>query len=63
MTRKEAEIKILGLLEEVRNVYLEYNPEGKQLNIAVSDEAVFAFNDYWDKEKDFPIDCYRRISK
>jgi hypothetical protein len=63
MTRKEAEGIILGLLEEVRNVYLEYNPDGKQLNIAVSDESVFAFNDYWDKEKDFPIDCYRRISK
>lgn len=63
MTQKQAERKILGLLNEIRSIYLEYNPEGKQLNIVVLDEAVLAFNDYWDKEKDFPIDCYRRISK
>ena len=63
MTQKEVEEKILELLTKIRSIYLEYNPEGKQLNIAVSDESVFAFNDYWDKEKDFPIDCYRRISE
>jgi hypothetical protein len=63
MTQKEVEEKILGLLEEVRNVYLEYNPDGKQLNIAVAYDQLSAFNNYWDKEKNFPIDCYRRISE
>lgn len=63
MTRKEAEGVILGLLEEVRNVYLKYNPDGKQLNIAVTDESLWAFNDYWDKEKGFPIDCYRSVAE
>lgn len=63
MTRKEVEEKIIGLLEEVRNVYLEYIPDGKQLNCAVTDKALFAFNAYWDMEKGFPIDCYKEVSK
>ena len=63
MTRKEVEEKIIGLLEEVRNVYLEYNPDGKQLNIGVLDKSVWAFNDYWNMEKDFPIDCYKEVSE
>ena len=63
MTQKEVEEKIIRLLEEVRNVYLEYIPDGKQLNCAVTDKALFAFNAYWDAEKGFPIDCYKEVSK
>lgn len=63
MTRKEVEEKILGLLEEVRKVYLEYNPDGKQLNIGVLNKSLWAFNDYWNTEKDFPIDCYKEVSE
>ena len=63
MTQKDVEEKILELLEEVRNVYLKYNPDGKLLNIAVMDKSLWAFNAYWDTEKDFPIDCFRRFSE
>lgn len=63
MTRKEVEEKIFELLEEVRNVYLEYNPDGKLLNLTVADKSLSAFNAYWDTEKDFPIDCFRRVSE
>ena len=63
MTRKEVEEKIIGLLEEVRNVYLEYIPDGKQLNCTVTDKSLWAFNAYWDTEKDFPIDCFKEVSE
>lgn len=58
MTRKEAEEKIGKLLLEIRDIYHEYNPDGKQLNIGVTDKGHWAFNAYWAEDKKHPMDFY-----
>lgn len=56
VTQKEAEEKIGKLLMEIRDIYHEYYPEGKQLNMAIVDEHCWAFNAYWEKDKEHPMD-------
>lgn len=44
MTRLEAEEKILKNLEEIRETYLAYNPDGDFLNICISKRLLLAEN-------------------
>ena len=56
MTREEAEKKIKKLLLEIANVYQEYHPDGEQLNMAVTKSCCWAFNAYWERDVDNPLD-------
>lgn len=52
MNRHDTEEKILDLLEEIMNVYREYNPEGKYLTMTFSvgegnQPYVSVNNAYW----------------
>ena len=57
MTRNEAEERILKALEELQQVYFDYNPNGEYLNVTVSKNYISATNafSYGGKDHDFPI--------
>lgn len=62
MTRAEAEEKIIDLMDEIRKVYFEYSPEGYLLNVAIFKDQMYAFNDYYNKNNKFPIDCAKLVN-
>ncbi len=51
MTRHECEEKIIGMLEEIKAIYLEYNPNGKYLgmsyNVTDGKPCLCVNNAYW----------------
>lgn len=65
MTRKEAEEKIIKALEEIHDTYLAYNPNGKWLNVSVSNDYIRAENSfsYGGEDYDFPISISKSLRK
>ena len=65
MTRKEAEEKIIKALEEIHDTYLAYNPNGKWLNVSVSNDYIRADNSfsYGGEDYDFPISISKSLRK
>lgn len=57
MTRKEAEERIIKGLEEIREAYLAYNPDGDWLSVSISRNFLNAYNDfsYGGKDYEHPI--------
>lgn len=56
MTRKELELFILERLEEIRDAYHEYNPDGNYLAISIYDDKISAWNSTYSKDKKHPVD-------
>ena len=46
MTKKECEKTILGLMETIREVYKQYNPDGEYLALSIRETLSFN-NRYW----------------
>ena len=65
MTRREAEEKIIKALEEIHDTYLAYNPNGKWLNVIVSNDYIRAENSfsYGGEDYDFPISISKSLRK
>lgn len=65
MTRREAEEKIIKALEEIHDTYLTYNPNGKWLNVSVSNDYIRAENSfsYGGEDYDFPISISKSLRK
>lgn len=51
MTKEQCENIIIGLMKTIREVYHEYNPDGKYLALAIT-ENISANNSYWGENKD-----------
>ncbi len=47
---------LLGLAEEMKQVYDSYNPDGKYLTVGIVNGSIFINNSYDSDDKDFPID-------
>ena len=65
MTRREAEEKIIKALEEIHDTYLTYNPNGKWLNVIVSNDYIRAENSfgYGGEDYDFPISISKSLKE
>lgn len=64
MTREEAVTKIEKLLLEIADVCKEYCPDSDLLNMAITSDTCWAFNAYWDRDSEHPIDItIRREAK
>ena len=60
MTKVEAEDKIFGLLNEIRSVYQEVNPAGKNLVLSIGTTGDMDYiefhNHWWDSEEQVKFD-------
>lgn len=52
MTRQECERKILERLEEIREIYLQYNPGGDYLALFCSKSGLCTNNEWWEGGQD-----------
>ncbi len=57
MTRSEAEERILKALEEIYQVYFDYNPKGEYLNLYITRNFIGADNafHFGGKDHDSPL--------
>ena len=63
MNRTECEAKILEKLEEIVEIYKQYNPNGTYLTGALVDNCISFWNRYYDEDKDTPINIWKRLDK
>lgn len=66
LSREEAEKQIAKKLEEIINIYHEYNSEGKYLSLAYiggEEEVYFFNNEHYEggKDADKPLTIFRSI--
>ena len=61
MERFEAETVLLEKLNEIRELYLEYNPDGKYLSVCITDDGVQCNNAHWGDDAGMIIDCARQF--
>lgn len=67
MERKECEKAIYQKLQEIVEIYNEYNPKGKYISLSsIYDEndggRSFSFNNqYWDEDADMGIQFFRMV--
>ena len=47
MTRSECETKIAERLKEIKEIYEQYNPDGKYLSLCIIDGCIKFHNRYW----------------
>lgn len=61
MSREECEAKIAQQVSEIWSTYLQYNPNGRYLTIAVLDGSTIMFsNEYTGVDADKPIEYHKR---
>lgn len=59
MTRKECETKLLSLAEQMRAVYLEYNPSGDFLTAIIDADGYIVVDDcYFNADRKIICDVY-----
>jgi hypothetical protein len=63
MTRQECEREIAKKLREIWDVYQEYAPGGGRPSLIVTDHSVMAFNEYWGRDTERPLDFYERVEE
>lgn len=65
MTRKnkQCERVLIELLSEAYNCYKRYYPNGDYLSVAFINDGLTIFNEYWERDEDFPIDTYHSLKK
>lgn len=75
--RKICEQKILDKMKEIREIYKEYNPDGRYLTLSIIDDSISFWNSYRvahidedgvyheasGDDVDTPIDCYVNIKE
>lgn len=59
MTRQECEQQILDKMKEISDLYLQYNPTGKYLAVFYTENGISANNQYWEEDKNLPINKIR----
>lgn len=52
MKREQTEKTILRLMEVIRDVYKEYNPEGEYLTLTFMEDTIYFNNEYWSGDTD-----------
>lgn len=63
MNRTECEAKIMEKLEEINEIYKQYNPNGTYLTGAVVDNCISFWNRYYNEDKDTPINIWKSLKK
>lgn len=63
MTRKECGQAIAKKLREIWDIYQAYYPGGDRLSVIVADHYAGAFNAYWDKATEKPLDYYEFVEE
>lgn len=56
--RKQIENVLIMKALELYQMYKEYNPNGDYLSLSFLDGYVNMFNEHWENDKDYVIDCY-----
>lgn len=59
MTRLEVETKIVEHLDAIKKLYQQYNPEGTYLSLCISKFGASFNNEYWDRDRCYPVDYFR----
>ncbi len=59
MERKTCERLILEKLEEIKEIYKEYNPNGDYLALSIVGGWISVNNEYYDKDAEKPINFYK----
>ena len=61
MSKEECEAKIAQQVSEIWSTYLQYNPNGQYITIAVLDGSTIMFsNEYMGVDADKPIEYHKR---
>lgn len=55
MTREDTEKAISEKVEELWEIYKEYNPQGYNLSLTVTNDLILFNNVYWADDKNNPI--------
>lgn len=66
MEREECQKQIRDLMIQIRDVYKEYNPDGKYLSMFINGddlEDLMVNNTYWNDDADRPLDMYYEIEQ
>ena len=63
MTREKAGELIENAIREAWRIYKTYNPNGKYLHMTVTRDHVTANNEYWDADKQKPLDLIQPLRK
>ena len=60
MKREECENQIRDLMIKIRDVYKEYNPDGKYLSMCINGDSAWANNSFYSggADADHPLDTY-----
>ena len=58
MKRKECEKQIIDLMIQIRDIYREYNADGKYLSLAIMGDTLMANNMKYEDDADHPLDIY-----
>lgn len=61
MTRNECQKQIIDLMIQIRDVYREYNADGKYLSLAIMGDTLMANNMKHTDDADRPLDIYHVI--
>lgn len=63
MTRRECEDKLLAMAEQMRDVFLEYNPSGEQMAVTIGGNGYISIRDtyFTGVERDIVLDVHDRI--
>lgn len=59
MERKECEELILKKLEEIREIYKEYNPKWEHLSISIARKYILFYNESYGRNKETTLDCIK----
>ena len=58
MTRIECQKQIIDLMIQIRDVYKEYNADGKYLSLAIMGDTLMANNLKYTDDANHPLDIY-----
>ena len=58
MKKEECQKQIIDLMIQIRDIYREYNADGKYLSLAIMDDTLMANNMKHTDDADNPLDIY-----
>ena len=63
LTNKEVSALIVEHLKEIRDLYYKAYPDGDYLNVVLYKDSMRFNNRYYDEDKKYPIDYYKRFNR
>ena len=63
MDMKKCANLIAGKIDEIMEIYMQYNPSGEILHISAVGDYITAFNNYWKEDEEHPLDFFRLEKK